>query len=88
MVQAPLTLRQICAWKDGKPLAVCNGAAPGDTGLWASEKLGVAHVVFGPAGVTVNYLESGDAQVHPMTFDSATTVPVWLVADATVESAR
>ncbi len=23
-------LRQICAWKDGKPLAVCNGTTPGE----------------------------------------------------------
>jgi hypothetical protein len=76
-------------WGPGRDLLVRSArAAPGDAALWISDDLGVAHVVFGPAEMTVKDLESGDAQVHPMTFDEATAVPVWLVADGAVEWVR
>jgi Glyoxalase/Bleomycin resistance protein/Dioxygenase superfamily len=76
-------------WGPGRDLLVRSpGAAPGYAALWTSDEPGVAHVVFGPAEMTVNQVECGDAQVHPMTFDEATAVPVWLVADGTVEQVR
>jgi Glyoxalase/Bleomycin resistance protein/Dioxygenase superfamily len=74
------------SWGPGQDLLVRGStsrpaaAVPGHAALWPSQKLGVTHVVFGPAGLTVKELESGDAAVSPMPFDPATTVPVWLAA--------
>lgn len=55
-------------------------AVPGHAALWPGRELGVAHVVFGPADMTVKQLESGDAAVALMPADPATSVPVWLAA--------
>jgi hypothetical protein len=73
------------SWGPGHDLLVRGStrpaaAVPGHAALWPGPGLGVAHVVFGPADMTVKQLESGDAVVRPMPFDPATTVPVWLAA--------
>jgi Glyoxalase/Bleomycin resistance protein/Dioxygenase superfamily len=70
------------SWGPGHDLLVRGSAAPpavpGHAALWPGQELGVAHVVFGAADLTVKQLESGDAAALPMPFDPGTTVPVWL----------
>jgi hypothetical protein len=64
-------------WGTGHTLVIRDGsAAPGDRALWPEGRLGVAHVLFGPAGLDPVALERGDAGCERQPDDPLTGVPV------------
>ena len=64
-------------WGTGHTLVIRHGpAAPGDRALWPEDRLGVAHVLFGPAGLDPIALERGEARCVRRPDDPLTGVPV------------
>jgi hypothetical protein len=65
-------------WGTGHTLVIRHGpAAPGDRALWPEDRLGVAHVLFGPAGLDPIALERGEARCVRQPDDPLTGVPVF-----------
>jgi hypothetical protein len=66
-------------WGTGHTLVVRDAAAaPGDRALWPEGRLGVAHVLFGPAGLDPGDLERGQARCQRRPDDALTGVPVFV----------
>jgi len=66
-------------WGTGHALVVRDGsAAPGGPTLWPEGRLGVAHVLFGPAGLDPAALERGEARCQRQPDDPLTGVAVWV----------
>lgn len=69
-------------WGTGHTLVVRDAAAaPGDPALWPEGRLGVAHVLFGPAGLAgldPGDLERGQARCGRQPDDPLTGVPVFV----------
>jgi hypothetical protein len=66
-------------WGTGHTLVVRDASAgPGVLGLWPEGRLGVAHVVFGPAGLDPGAVEGGEARCTRQPDDPLTGVPVFV----------
>ena len=66
-------------WGTGHTLVIRDSsAAPGVPALWPEGRLGVAHVLFGPAGLDPVALERGEAGCERQPDDALTGVPVWV----------
>jgi len=66
-------------WGTGHNLVIRDAsAAPGGPELWPEGRLGVAHVVFGPAGLEPGAVELGQVRCARLPNDPLTGVPVFV----------
>lgn len=66
-------------WGTGHTLVIRDASAgPGPRGLWPEGRLGVAHVLFGPADLDPGALERGVARCERHPDDPLTGVPVFV----------